>query len=984
MSTLFHVPAERIRSVLCSAGSVLLMIGSFLQSGAACSADDAVLEREKARVETIARITPSVVCVMSPDGQGGGSGVLISADGLAISNYHVTSACGSFMKCGLSDGRIYDAVIVGIDPTGDLAMIQLLGRTDFLAATQGNSDQVQVGDEVMALGNPFLLASDFTPTVTFGIVSGVHRYQYPANSFLEYTDCIQIDASINPGNSGGPLFDSAGRWIGINGRASFEKRGRVNSGAAYAISLNQVQMFLEHLKCGLIVDHGVADFTVRTAADGRVDIDEVSEVSEAWRRGLRPGQELLSFAGRVITSANDFQNVLGIYPEGSRVALSWRDVDQVRTATIRLRPLHAFQKAPELPAERKPPRPPNPEDDSDPAPEMPMPEVSPELLKLFEEREGYANFRYNALRQNELLLPLKEAMKATPDVSGTWVLKVKGEIKNTVADSADSSVVVKPVSGEIVIGDTASSLTLGSDQWYQSADDVQAQNEPPEFRGLLAALLHLKSFLTRQGVGFDDVSATAHIGSGGLSSLTPGLIIRDGGKTGRWHFDRKSPFPSALDYEYAQGSDEARITFDSWNLKNGIPLPDRIGWTSPETEVVVWLQVENVSRTVAEEKTEADPQPVVPPAQGASEKQTFIDHQRGQQPAGILRTLFEIRNQLRPERMLMSQIVTEPQETSAAAGSDVSSMIQARQSVVVKLFGAGVGNLDSYGSGVLISAEGHVLTVWNHLINVGFLTAVTSDGRRFSVEVVGTNREHDVAVLKLRSDDDRPFSWLDLKSAVSAEPGDPVMAFSNMFHVATGNEPVSVVHGVVAARTTLSAGQGRWSFPLKKPVLIVDAVTNNSGAAGGLLTLADGSPVGLIGRELRHEVSNTWVNYAVPLTLLADVAEAIISGKPLVDEVSSPKDAPMLSDRQITKRFGLTLLPNIVEKTPAFIDAVTSGGLADEAGLRRGDLIVLVDGDVITCVTDLQQQLAARRSGQPISFTITRDQQLIVIQLRVP
>ncbi|MFN8708478.1 MAG: PDZ domain-containing protein, partial [Planctomyces sp.] len=131
-------------------------------------------------------------------------------------------------------------------------------------------------------------------------------------------------------------------------------------------------------------------------------------------------------------------------------------------------------------------------------------------------------------------------------------------------------------------------------------------------------------------------------------------------------------------------------------------------------------------------------------------------------------------------------------------------------------------------------------------------------------------------------------------------------------------------------------------------------------------------------------VSNTWVNYAVPLTLLADVAEAIISGKPLVDEVSSPKDAPRLSDRQITKRFGLTLLPTIVEKTPAFIDAVTSGGLADEAGLRRGDLIVLVDGDVITCVTDLQQQLAARRSGQPISFTITRDQQLIVIQLRVP
>ncbi|MGV2333743.1 MAG UNVERIFIED_CONTAM: trypsin-like peptidase domain-containing protein [Planctomycetaceae bacterium] len=212
--------------------------------------------REQQRIDVLQRIAPSVVCVMASSGEGGGSGVLISADGLAVSNYHVTSGSGSFMKCGLNDGRVYDAVIVGIDPTGDVALIQLLGRTDFPVAIPGNSDLVQTGDEVLALGNPFLLASDFSPTVTYGIVSGVRRYQYPANTFLEYTDCIQIDASINPGNSGGPLFDIQGRWIGINGRASFEKRGRVNSGAAYAISVNQVIRFLDSLNCGLIVDHG--------------------------------------------------------------------------------------------------------------------------------------------------------------------------------------------------------------------------------------------------------------------------------------------------------------------------------------------------------------------------------------------------------------------------------------------------------------------------------------------------------------------------------------------------------------------------------------------------------------------------------------------------------------------------------------------------------------------------------------------------------
>ncbi|MEZ6034966.1 MAG: trypsin-like peptidase domain-containing protein [Planctomycetaceae bacterium] len=347
----------------CLLFAALLLLCSFKS----VNAQPSVVEREAARVETLRKIIPSVVCVMDPKGQGGGSGVLISADGYAISNYHVTSGAGSFMKCGLSDGKLYDAVIVGIDPTGDIALIQLQGRTDFSFAIPGDSDQVQTGQEVMALGNPFLLASDFTPTVTYGIVSGVRRYQYPSNTFLEYTDCIQIDASINPGNSGGPLFDLNGRWIGINGRASFEKRGRVNSGAAYAISVNQIMKFLGHLKCGLIVDHGVADFTVETSEPGEVRVAQVSALSDAYRRGLRPGMQVLSFAGRLLTSANDFQNVLGIFPEGTRLPLRWRDTDGLHEGTIRLRPLHAFQKAPELPEERQRRRPadPEPQDDED-------------------------------------------------------------------------------------------------------------------------------------------------------------------------------------------------------------------------------------------------------------------------------------------------------------------------------------------------------------------------------------------------------------------------------------------------------------------------------------------------------------------------------------------------------------------------------------------------------------------------------------------
>src|SRR5213078_3350476 len=112
--------------------------------------------------------------------------------------------------------------------------------------------------------NPFLLATDFTPTVTFGMISGVHRYQYPAGTLLAYTDCIQIDTSINPGNSGGPLFNLKGELIGINGRGSFDKRGGINAGVGYAISINRIKNFMGHLKAGLDSDHATLGALVTT------------------------------------------------------------------------------------------------------------------------------------------------------------------------------------------------------------------------------------------------------------------------------------------------------------------------------------------------------------------------------------------------------------------------------------------------------------------------------------------------------------------------------------------------------------------------------------------------------------------------------------------------------------------------------------------------------------------------------------------------
>src|SRR6266446_7882369 len=295
------------RFVLLFFGFIIARIVLTLPSSAQ-DVNPAVKSAEAQRVAVIEKARPTVVAIFGPGGQGGGSGVLIDKDGYALTNFHVVEGAGPVMQCGLPDGVLYDAALVGLDKVGDVALIKLLPQKkgqDFPFATLGDSDKVKAGDWCMAMGNPFLLATDFNPTVTFGLVSGVHRYQYPEGTLLEYTDCIQIDTSINPGNSGGPLFNMKGELIGINGRGSFDKRARINSGVGYAISINQIKNFMGHLRAGLDADHATLGAIVRSEAEGngigRTRVTTILEEADAARRGLDTEDEIFSFAGRTIS-----------------------------------------------------------------------------------------------------------------------------------------------------------------------------------------------------------------------------------------------------------------------------------------------------------------------------------------------------------------------------------------------------------------------------------------------------------------------------------------------------------------------------------------------------------------------------------------------------------------------------------------------------------------------------------------------------------
>ncbi len=505
------------------------------------AAEPVVVKAQQKRVNVLKKISPAVVAIFGNGGQGGGSGVVINADGYALSNFHVTSGSGDFMKCGLNDGVLYDAVIVGIDPTGDVALIKLLGRDDFPFATIGDSDKVKVGDWAYAIGNPFLLATDFHPTVTYGIVSGVHRYQYPAGSFLEYADCIQVDSSINPGNSGGPLFNDEGELIGINGRGSFEKRGRVNSGAGYAISINQIMHFLDHLRSGRIVDHATLGATVTSDGHGRVVVSSILESSEAYRRGLRLDDEIVSFASRNVRSVNQFKNVLGIYPKGWRLPLTYRRDEQKYSIKARLRGVHT--KADMMPKQGpgSPPRNPHKEN-----PAKEKKDTTPEAYKhMFVKKAGFANHWFNEQEQKRLL-PLVIRWGDFSNLNGLW--KITGQ----TGDGDDFS---------LTLSDQGLGLQMRNDVFFQPLDSSDFLDEPPGSGGLLVAMHHLRLMLQKQADGFSEFY---YLGSEPLDltgEMVDVLVTTLTGVETRWYFARNPAAFVGMSCQITEDAEECEIYF---------------------------------------------------------------------------------------------------------------------------------------------------------------------------------------------------------------------------------------------------------------------------------------------------------------------------------------------------------------------------------------------------------------------------------------
>jgi serine protease Do len=308
-----------------------------------------------------------------------------------------------------------------------------------------------------------------------------------------------------------------------------------------------------------------------------------------------------------------------------------------------------------------------------------------------------------------------------------------------------------------------------------------------------------------------------------------------------------------------------------------------------------------------------------------------------------------------------------------ACAASLHDVIRDAQRKVVKIYGAGgVRGLEAYQSGILISPEGHVLTALSYVLDADDLAVVLDDGRKFSAELMGADQVSELAVLKLPIEDER-LPAFDLNDAAPAVVGQRVLALSNLYNIAAGDEPVSVLQGVVAALGPLEARRGSFQSNYRGTVYILDAAANNPGAAGGALVDWNGRLVGVLGKELKSRATGAWIHYALPIDQIAVTVQRLREGQSLAAAATSVEPLEPLSLADL----GLVLVPDVLQRTPPFVDSVIPMSPAARAGLRPDDLLVFVAGEPISSCKAAAQTISRHEKQDEVRISVLRDGELI-------
>jgi len=264
---------------------------------------------------------------------GFGSGFVISEDGYIVTNAHVVDSADE-VRIELADRTEYVATIVGSDERSDIAVLKIAAN-DLATVTLGDSDTVNVGQWVLAIGSPF----GFEYTATQGIVSAVSR-SLPDENYVPF---IQTDAAVNPGNSGGPLFDTEGRVIGVNAQIFSRSGGYM--GLSFAIPINVAMSVVEQLKSNGYVSRGWLGVYIQNVDQALAEsfgldrpkgalVTRVTENSPAERAGLALGDVILSFNGTPISRSSELPPLVGLVPVGEEAEIEVQRRNKSITLTV--------------------------------------------------------------------------------------------------------------------------------------------------------------------------------------------------------------------------------------------------------------------------------------------------------------------------------------------------------------------------------------------------------------------------------------------------------------------------------------------------------------------------------------------------------------------------------------------------------------------------------------------------------------------------
>jgi serine protease Do/serine protease DegQ len=285
-------------------------------SGAATEAEDAVLttalKAEQELTDVIEKAAAAFVFI------GGGSGVVVSPEGYILTNHHVAGDRRQWTVRVHGTNMLMVCDLVGTDPIGDLALLKCRNGKDMAYVEFGDIGKVRVGQQVLAVGDPFKLADlDGPPSFSIGSVSALHRFQG------NYSDAVQTDSAVNPGNSGGPLLALDGKLIGITGQIMSRFGAKANTGIGYAIPVDQILRFYPLLKEaeGRVVYHGTLPdgmaFVSRPDETQAAVIETVDPRSAAERAGFKAGDKVVSVDGKPVYNYARLVGIVRSYPENT-------------------------------------------------------------------------------------------------------------------------------------------------------------------------------------------------------------------------------------------------------------------------------------------------------------------------------------------------------------------------------------------------------------------------------------------------------------------------------------------------------------------------------------------------------------------------------------------------------------------------------------------------------------------------------------------